>query len=93
MNLTNRLEKLRHQKTLLHEALKQAEAKASKRQRKRDTRAKIILGAVVVSMPEDEREALFSMLLPRMTERDRGFVTEHLAGNQSTEGEPSSGLN
>ena len=93
MNLNNRLEKLRQQQKLVVEALRQAEAKASTRQRKRDTRAKITLGAVVLSMTGDEREALLSMLLPHMSERDRGFISDHLTGNQSTEPEAPSVLN
>ena len=93
MKLNNRLEQLRHQKKLLQEALKQAEAKASIRQRKRDTRAKVVLGAVVLSMTSDEREAMLTMLVPHLNERDRSFITEHLAGGSSAETDPAPGPN
>lgn len=93
MNLNTRLKKLREDKRLIIERLHQAEAKASTRQRKRETRAKIILGAVVLAMAKDEREAILSMLLPHAIERDRQFVSEHLADNQSGEDASSAGLN
>lgn len=93
MNLNNRLAKLREKQQQLTAALREAEAVASTRRRKQDTRAKIILGAVVLSMPEDEREAILAMLLPRAVERDRQFVSEHLAGGRSTGSDSSAGLN
>ena len=82
MKLNDRLQKLRDDKKLLVEAIKQAEAKASTVQRKRETRAKIICGGVLLGLAESEREALLSMLLPHMTERDRAFVTAFLAGDR-----------
>ena len=85
MNLNNRLEKLRRQQQQITQALKQAEAKASTQARKRQTRAKIILGATVLSVPAKEREVLLSMILPEMTERDRQFVSECLADDQPSE--------
>lgn len=93
MNLNTRLKKLREDKRQIVERLRQEEAKASTRQRKRDTRAKIILGAVVLAMDKDEREAILSMLLPRVSERDRQFVGEHLAGEQANDSAPPAGLN
>ena len=92
MKLNDRLEKLRHEKKLIIEALRVAEHKASTRQRKRENRAKIILGAVVLSMQAGEREAILSMLLPHTTERDRSFISEHLADDQTGDASPS-GLN
>ena len=83
MKLNDRLQKLREEKKLLIETIKQAEAKASTVQRKREARAKIIVGGALLSLAESEREALLSILLPRMTERDRIFVGEFLAGDQS----------
>ncbi len=93
MNLNNRLAKLREKQQQLTAALREAEAVASTRRRKQDTRAKIILGAVVLSMPEDEREAILAMLLPRAVERDRQFVSEHLMGRRSAGSDSSAGLN
>ena len=80
MKLNDRLQKLRQEKKLLIEAIKQAEAKASTVQRKRETRAKIILGGALLGIPGGEREALLTMLLPCMTERDRTFIGVFLAG-------------
>ena len=57
------------------------------RQRKRDARAKIIVGGVLLNSPESEREALLSMLLPHLTKRDRAFVGEILAGDQTPDPE------
>ena len=82
MNLTTRLKKLREEKKLVIEALKQVEAKASTQRRKREARAKSIVGGLLLSSSESEREMMLSMLLPRMTERDRIFVGEILAGDQ-----------
>ena len=94
MNLNTRLKKLREHKQQIIEGLRQAEAKAATRQRKRETRAKIILGAVVLSMSEGEREAILSMLLPHTSERDRQFVSEHLAEAKAGDGNaPPSNLN
>ena len=93
MNLNSRLRKLREEKQLIIERLRLAEAKALTRKRKEATRAKIILGAVVLAMPEGEREALLSMLLPRTVERDRQFITEHLSGDKPAEADSSRGLN
>ena len=90
MNLNNRLEKLRRQQQQITEALKVAQAKASTRARKRQTRAKIILGAAVLSVPAKEREVLLSMILPEMVERDRQFVSECLADDQPPEVAPGS---
>ena len=84
MKLNDRLAKLRQQKMLAIEALRQAEAKASTRLRKQQNRAKIILGGALLCMPDGEREALLSMLLPHLTEHYRHFVTEHLAGEQAS---------
>ena len=93
MSLQDRLAKLRERQLQLTAALREAEAVAAGRQRKQETRAKIILGAVVLAMPAGEREAILSMLLPRATERDRRFIGEHLAGKQPDEPAPPSGLN
>ena len=82
MKLNDRLQKLREEKKLVIEALKQAEAKASTQRRKREARAKIIVGGMLLSSSESEREMMLSMLLPRMVERDRTFVSEFLAGDQ-----------
>ena len=82
MNLNDRLQKLRGEKKLLIEAIKQAEAKASTAQRKREARAKIIVGGLLLSASESEREMMLSMILPRMTERHRTFIGEFLAGDQ-----------
>ena len=90
MNLNNRLEKLRRQQQQVTEALRQEEAKASDRARKRETRAKIILGAVVLTMPDGEREALLSMILPQMAKRDHGFISEYLAGDHPPQNPPDS---
>lgn len=84
MKLNNQLQKLREEKKLIIEALKQAQAKASTVQRKREARAKIIVGGALLGSPESEREALLSMILPRMIERDRTFLSEFLAGEQPT---------
>ncbi len=92
MKLNARLQKLREDKRLIMEALRVAEHKASTRQRKQDTRVKIILGAVVLSMQAGEREAILSMLLPHTTERDRSFISEHLADDQAGDAPPA-GLN
>ena len=81
MKLNVRLQKLREEKKLIIEALKQAEAKASTAQRKREARAKIIVGGLLLSAPESEREMMLSMILPRMTERHRTFIGEFLAGD------------
>ena len=93
MNLNHRLKKLRENKKQIIEALRVAEADASTRQRKRETRAKIILGAVVLSTAEGEREALLAMLLPRIMERDRQFINEYLAGDPPAETDTPPGLN
>ena len=93
MNLNNRLAKLREKQQQITAALREAEATASTRQRKQNTRAKIILGAVVLSMPEGEREAILAMLLPRAMDRDRQFVSEHLTGEPSAVPDPYAGLN
>ena len=90
MNLNNRLEKLRRQQQQISEALKVAQAKASTRARKRQTRARIILGAAVLSVPAKEREILLSRLLHQMVERDRQFVSECLADDQPPEIPPGS---
>ena len=92
MNLNTRLKKLREHKQQIMEELRQAEAKAATRQRKRETRAKIILGAVVLSMQAGEREAILSMLLPHTSERDRSFISEHLADGQAVDA-PLTGTN
>ncbi len=83
MKINDRINKLHQQKKLLIETLKQAEAKASIRQRKAETRVKIILGGALLSLPDGERDALLSMLLPHTTERDHRFVSDHLAGKQA----------
>ena len=90
MNLNNRLEKLRRQQQQISEALKVAEAKASTRARKRETRVKIILGAVILTIPKSERKVLLSRILQQMVERDRQFVSEYLAGDQQPEVPPGS---
>ena len=82
MTLNNRLAKLREQQRQITESIREAEAQASVRQRKEETRAKIILGGALMSMPTVERDAMMSMFLDRMPERDRRFVSEHLAGHQ-----------
>ena len=93
MNLNTRIKRLQEDKRQIIERLRQEEAKASTRLRKRETRAKIILEAVVLGMRKDEREAILSMLLPHAVERDRQFVSEHLADNESGGDAPPSGLN
>ena len=93
MNLNSRLKKLREDKKQIIERLRQEEAKASTRQRKAETRAKIIWGAAVLSLPEGEREALTPSLFNRMSERDRRFITEHQANTCPDAGPPSSDLN
>ena len=93
MNLNTRLEKLREEKRLLIERLHQAEAKASTRRRKQETRAKIIWGAAFLALPEGEREAMASSLLHLMTERDRRFVTEFRPDDQPADEASSAGPN
>ena len=92
MNLNTRLKKLRADKQQIIERLRQEEAKASTRERKRETRARIILGAVVLSMQKGEREAILSMLLPHTSGRDRQFIDEYLAGPPPDETAPPAGL-
>ena len=43
-------------------------------------------------MNKDECEAILAMLLPYAIERDRQFVSEHLADNQSGGDAPPPGL-
>ena len=94
MNLITRLNKLREDKKLIVEALRQAEAKAAIRQHKQAARAKIILGAAMLSLPAGEREALLPMVLDRLSERDRRFLADHLAKDQPAEdAPPPAGLN
>ena len=90
MNLNDRIQKLRQRRQLLRESLKQAEVQASKRARTRQTRAKIILGAAVLSTPAKQREALLGMILDQIVERDRQFVSEYLAGDQPLDVPPGS---
>lgn len=91
MNLNTRLKKLREDKRLIIEALRVAEHKASTRQRKADTRAKIIWGGAFLALHPGERGLCESMLLSRMTARDRQFINEHVAGNQAADDAPPSG--
>ena len=93
MNLTIRIQKLREDKKLIIEALRVAEHKASTRQRKADTRTKIIWGGAFLALPPGERELVESMLRGRMTERDRRFINEHAAGDQADGDPPSAGSN
>ncbi|MBE7157213.1 MAG: hypothetical protein INR62_02035 [Rhodospirillales bacterium] len=93
MNLNARLQKLREDKKLIIEALRVAEHKASTRQRKADTRAKIIWGGAFLALPPGERELVESMLRGRMTERDRQFINEHSAGDQDAGEASPTGLN
>ena len=93
MNLNARLQKLREDKKLIIEALRVAEHKASTRQRKADTRAKVIWGGAFLALPPGERELVESMLLNRMTERDRRFINEHVAGDEAAGDAPPAGQN
>ena len=90
MNINTRIQKLRHRQQLLRESLKQAQVEAFKSAGKKEMRAKIILGAAVLSVPAKEREVLLSMILPEMVERDRQFVSECLADDQPPEVPPGS---
>ena len=90
MTLNQRIAKLREQQKQTAETLRQAEAQANLRQRRAETRAKIILGGALLSMPAQERDAVLSMFADRMPERDRRFVSEHLAGEQPPEVFPAS---
>ena len=82
MTLNARLAKLREQQQQLQAAIREAEAKASVRERRSESRAKLILGGALLSLPAGERDAVLSMFLDRMPERDRRFVSEHLAEDQ-----------
>ena len=85
MDATTRLEKLRRKQEQLTATLRAMEVQVVTKKRKAITRAKIMVGGVVVSMPLDEREALLSMILGRMTERDRQFVHQCLFEGGSNE--------
>ena len=89
MTLTDKLEKLRRQQQQITEALRIAEAQVAIRQRKAQTRAKIILGTSILSMPAGERDALLPMLYGHLSERDRQFVSMCLAGEVTTEEPPA----
>lgn len=93
MNLNERLQKLRQDKRLIIEAIRVADHKASIRQRKRETRKKIIWGGAFLSLPPGERELVETMLLNRMTDRDRHFVNEDPTDDQAAGDAPPSGLN
>ena len=93
MNLNTRLKKLREDKPLIMEALRVAEHKASTRQRKADTRAKIIWGGAFLALHPGERGLVECMLLSQMTERDRRFLSEHAAGDQAAGDAPPTGQN
>ena len=93
MNLNTRLKKLREDKRLIMEALRVAQHKASTHQPKADTRAKIIWGGAFLALPPGERGLVESMLLSQMTERDRRFINEHAAGDQTGGDAPPAGPN
>ena len=50
----------------------------AKEGRRRDVKAKILLGGALMGLPAGERGALLGMLLPRRGEREREFVTSRL---------------
>lgn len=80
MNNTAKLEKLRQRQEQIAEAIRAAEAVEATRQRKEENRAKFILGSAILSLPAGEREALLPMVLDRLNERDRHFITVCLSG-------------
>ena len=92
MDLNARLQKLREDKKLIIEALRVAEQKASTRQRKREARKKIVWGGAFLSLPPGERELVETMLLNRMTDRDRHFINEDPGDDQATGDAPPAGL-
>lgn len=59
--------------------IRDRETVVAKEERRRDTKTKILLGHAVLELPVGEREALLGILLPRLDERDRRFVTGRLA--------------
>ncbi len=73
-----KLAALRARKEQLLAQLRQREAQVTTAERKRDARAKIIIGAAMMATPAGEREALLGMVLPRLAERERGFVLARL---------------
>ena len=79
MNHTIRLNKLREKQLQIAAALREAEAEASARQRKDESRTDHIIGRAFSQMPAGEREALLPSLWPHMKERERVFVTNCLA--------------
>ena len=89
MNLNGRLAKLREQQRQIAEALRQAEAEVSVRQRKAETRTKIILGGALLAMTPGERDALLPMFVDHISERDRQFVSDYLARKPSGDQPPS----
>ena len=82
MRHNERLNKLREKQHQLAATIREAEAIADTQLRKRELRAKLILGGALLGLPPGERETLLSILLSLMTERDRNFVTEFLDDEQ-----------
>ena len=58
--------------------IRDRETVVAKEERRRDAKAKILLGGALMTLPAGEREALLGMLLPRLGEREREFVASRL---------------
>lgn len=93
MNQTARLQKLRQRQARLDEELRAAQEAVDNQRQKNLHRTKLILGGVFLAVLGAEREALLSMVLHHLDERQRRFVTEQLAGSKSPDAPPAAGLN
>lgn len=93
MNQSARLQKLRQRQARLDEELRAAQEAVDNQRQKNLHRTKLILGGVFLAVSGTEREALLSMVLHHLDQRQRRFVTEQLASGESSDAPPAAGLN
>ena len=70
---------LRAKQDQLLAQIRDRETIVAKEERRRDAKAKILLGGALMALPAGERDALLGMLLPRLAERERAFVAGRLS--------------
>lgn len=86
--LQEKLDKLSHEEKLVKEKMRRIQAKANSENRKKETRAKIILGGFMIShykKNEKQFKLLVDQAIHEASERDQKLLTEfvyHLGDKQ-----------